>query len=159
MLISDTSGALPINLKTDSSPSVSPLPSSRLRLVLSPSPTPMSTILGLSSPRFQALPLGSRVEVSHAAFKVARKAGEVLGSGETSRGSALIVDYGGDQAYGNSFRVSSDLFDIGTALIWVYQAFKDHKIVDVFHRPGECDLTANVDFAYLKESLADLGAQ
>lgn len=37
------------------------------------------------------------------------------------------------------------------------QAFKDHKIVDVFHRPGECDLTTNVDFAYLKEAMSDLG--
>jgi len=49
------------------------------------------------------------------------------------------VDYGGDKAYGDSFR-----------------AFKNHRIVDIFHRPGECDLTANVDFAYLKEAFADL---
>lgn len=40
---------------------------------------------------------------------------------------------------------------------WLVQGFKDHKIVDVFHRPGECDLTVNVDFAYLKEALADVG--
>ena len=37
------------------------------------------------------------------------------------------------------------------------QAFKDHKIVDPFYRPGQCDLTVNVDFAYLKEASADLG--
>lgn len=37
------------------------------------------------------------------------------------------------------------------------QAFKDHEIVDVFHRPGECDVTANVDFGLLKEVLSDLG--
>ena len=30
--------------------------------------------------------------------------------------------------------------------------------MDTFHRPGECDLTTNVDFAYLKEAIADLGA-
>lgn len=29
--------------------------------------------------------------------------------------------------------------------------------MDVFERPGESDLTANVDFAYLKESMRDLG--
>ena len=29
--------------------------------------------------------------------------------------------------------------------------------MDVFHRPGECDLTTNVDFAYLKEAIGDLG--
>lgn len=27
----------------------------------------------------------------------------------------------------------------------------------MFQRPGECDLTVNVDFAYLKEAVADLG--
>ena len=37
------------------------------------------------------------------------------------------------------------------------QAFKEHKIVDIFYSPGECDITANVDFALLKESMADLG--
>lgn len=29
--------------------------------------------------------------------------------------------------------------------------------MDVFERPGECDLTTNVDFAYLKDAIADLG--
>ncbi|KAG1870766.1 hypothetical protein DFJ58DRAFT_24018 [Suillus subalutaceus] len=37
------------------------------------------------------------------------------------------------------------------------QAFKQHKIVDIFCSPGECDVTTNVDFALLKESMADLG--
>ena len=27
----------------------------------------------------------------------------------------------------------------------------------MFHRPGECDVTANVDFSLLKEVLSDLG--
>ena len=38
------------------------------------------------------------------------------------------------------------------------KAFKDHRIVDIFHRPGECDITANVDFAFMKESMHDIGA-
>lgn len=37
------------------------------------------------------------------------------------------------------------------------QAFREHKIVDIFHSPGKCDLTANVDFAYLRESLEGVG--
>ena len=97
MLISDTPGV------AAGRRSISP----PLSCVLSPSPTPISTTLGLSSPRFQALPIESRIEVSPVAFKIARKIGQVLGSGTTSRGSALIVDYGGDKAYGDSFRVSS----------------------------------------------------
>ncbi|KAL7279010.1 hypothetical protein ACG7TL_006842 [Trametes sanguinea] len=115
----------------------------RFRQVLSPTPTPSSTLLGLSSTRFQKLPVGSRIEVSPVSFKIARQLSELLydreSEGTRSAGSALIVDYGGEKVYGNSFR-----------------AFKDHKIVDPFHRPGECDLTVNVDFAYLKEASGDL---
>ncbi|PCH42048.1 DUF185-domain-containing protein [Wolfiporia cocos MD-104 SS10] len=114
----------------------------RFRQVLSPSPTPMSTVLGASSPRFKILPTGARIEVSPAAHKVARRIGELVrhadGEGSTATGCALIVDYGADKAFGSSFR-----------------AFKDHQIVDVFHRPGECDLTANVDFAYLREAATE----
>lgn len=29
--------------------------------------------------------------------------------------------------------------------------------MDVFQTPGDCDLTVNVDFAYLKEAMKDLG--
>lgn len=29
--------------------------------------------------------------------------------------------------------------------------------MEVFHEPGNCDLTSNVDFAYLKEAMNDLG--
>ncbi|KAL6301350.1 S-adenosyl-L-methionine-dependent methyltransferase [Sparassis latifolia] len=130
---------LTTSLDLGSSPAVSLKP--RFRQVLSPTPTASSTLLGQSSPRFQRLPVGTRLEISPAAFKTARRIAELLNpedEGE-SGGCALIVDYGGDKAYGNSFR-----------------AFKDHKIVDVFHRPGECDLTANVDFQYLKDATADL---
>ncbi|EPT01632.1 hypothetical protein FOMPIDRAFT_1119884 [Fomitopsis schrenkii] len=116
-------------------------PTSRFRRVLSPLPTASSTLLGFSSARFKDLPPGSTLEISPAAFKIARKVGELVydaaGEGSGSAGSALVVDYGAEKAFGNSFR-----------------AFKDHKIVDVFHQPGECDLTVNVDFAYLKEALA-----
>ncbi|EIN09977.1 DUF185-domain-containing protein [Punctularia strigosozonata HHB-11173 SS5] len=133
-------------------PSESPLPStlatgqasaSPLRRVLAPTPSPTATVLGGSSSRFAALPEGSQLEVSPAAFKIAHKLGQLLTSqanDKESAGCALVIDYGGDKAFGNSFR-----------------AFKNHKIVDVFHRPGECDLTVNVDFAYLKEALADAG--
>ncbi|KAK0205044.1 S-adenosyl-L-methionine-dependent methyltransferase [Desarmillaria ectypa] len=107
----------------------------RLRRVLSPSPTAASTLLGRSSLRFDQFPEGSRLEVSAASFRIARKVGELLSPG----GCALVVDYGGDSPFGDSFR-----------------AFKGHQIVDVFDRPGECDLTANVDFGYIKEAIGDL---
>ncbi|KAH9856636.1 DUF185-domain-containing protein [Lenzites betulinus] len=150
LLASGPDPAAPTILKPGDSPSLDiPLkaaPSTvaaRFRQVLSPAPTPSSTLLGLSSKRFQTLPVGSRIEVSPASFKIARQLGDLLydkhSKEDQSAGCALIVDYGGEKAYGNSFR-----------------AFKDHKIVDPFHRPGECDLTVNVDFAYLKDATTDL---
>lgn len=97
----------------------------------------MSNLLASSSPRFDKLPDGALLEVSQSSFRTARKIGELL----APQGCALIVDYGRKGSYADSFR-----------------AFKDHKIVDVFSDPGQCDLTANVDFRYLQEAMADLGS-
>lgn len=38
------------------------------------------------------------------------------------------------------------------------QGFRNHKIVDIFDEPGSSDLTANVDFTYLSESLSTTGS-
>ncbi|KAF5391635.1 hypothetical protein D9757_002467 [Collybiopsis confluens] len=113
----------------------------RLQHVLSPQKTAISTIFGNSSSRFQALPIGSDLEVSPTSFRLARKVGELLTkkNGASPGGCGLIIDYGNANAFGSSRR-----------------GFKDHEVVDIFHRPGECDLTANVDFAYLTESMQDL---
>ncbi|KAG9104808.1 hypothetical protein FRC06_009278 [Ceratobasidium sp. 370] len=70
---------------------------------------------------------------------IAQTAGKLVGA--SGGGAGLVIDYGDDRAFGSSFR-----------------AFQKHKVVDVFHEPGMCDLTANVDFAYLKEALATAGA-
>ncbi|CAF0712266.1 unnamed protein product [Brachionus calyciflorus] len=48
-------------------------------------------------------------------------------------GSMLIIDYGHDGECKDTFR-----------------GFKNHKLVDVFTEPGECDLTVDVDFNFLK---------
>jgi NADH dehydrogenase [ubiquinone] 1 alpha subcomplex assembly factor 7 len=167
VLISSAPETIPINILADTNTSLTPAPvmrsNPRLRRVLSSSPTPLSILLGSSSPRFQTLPTGSRVEVSPISFKLARKVGEVLGGnsdGKSPGGCALIVDYGGEKSFGDSFRVRCHIYSTMTftfTYVPFYQAFKDHKIVDVFHRPGECDLTANVDFAYLMEAVADIG--
>ncbi|KAG1739172.1 S-adenosyl-L-methionine-dependent methyltransferase [Suillus paluster] len=122
--------------KPVSPPQFQPM-SSRWTRVLSPSPTGSSTLLGLASPRFSSLPIGTRIEVSRASMNHARNIGKLIGT--KGGGCALIVDYGADKAFGDSLR-----------------AFKQHKIVDLFCRPGECDVTANVDFGLLKESMADL---
>ena len=49
-------------------------------------------------------------------------------------GSMLVLDYGHNGLCKDTFR-----------------AFKDHKLIDdVFHQVGECDLTVDVDFSFLK---------
>ncbi|KAF8492639.1 DUF185-domain-containing protein [Russula emetica] len=115
----------------DRSPSTS---QTRFRPVLATESSPVSTLLGSSSPRFSSLPIGARIEVSAASFRIAHKLGTLISQG--AGGSALIVDYGTDHAVGNSFR-----------------AFKGHALADPFDCPGQADLTANVDFAYLAEAL------
>lgn len=82
----------------------------RLQHVLSPEKTAISTIFGNSSSRFQALPVGSDLEVSPTSFKLARKVGELLAkretdAGPTPGGCGLIIDYGNENAFGNSRRV------------------------------------------------------
>ncbi|KAF7976607.1 hypothetical protein HWV62_6108 [Athelia sp. TMB] len=146
----DADPAAPSTTATPPPTPENPDPAAPFRLVLTPAPTPQSTLLGLSSPRFLTLPPGARVEVSHAAFKAARRLADVLAGGGRSAaavwqkgaagaGAGLVVDYGADGAADNSFR-----------------AFKDHAPADPLARAGECDLTANVDFAYLREALAGL---
>lgn len=126
----------PLDIDTTlASPSVQRT-SSRLNFTLSAEPSPVASVLVASSARFANLPTGSRIEVSPASFKIAHKVGSLVEKG----GAALIVDYGGPRFFGNSFR-----------------AFRKHKVVEVFDEPGSSDLTANVDFAYLKEAMSQPG--
>ncbi|KAJ7592848.1 S-adenosyl-L-methionine-dependent methyltransferase [Mycena floridula] len=110
-----------------------------LALAVSSSP---STAAGLMSFRFPHLPIDSQVEISPVSFKIAHQIGLRLTkqkSENSAGGCGLIIDYGQEGAASDSFR-----------------AFKDHKMVDPFHRPGECDLTADVDFSYLRAAMENL---
>lgn len=83
--------------------------SPRFHRVLSETSTAASNLLAASSSRFQKMPVGSRIEVSPSAFKIAHRIGELLYSSQGGpadvSGCALVVDYGGDHAFGSSFRV------------------------------------------------------
>jgi len=114
---------------------------SPLVLVRSPEASVSAKLLASSSPRFSSRPVGSRLEISPASFRIARQVAELINSSEGTGGSALIIDYGGNQSFGSSIR-----------------AFRDHKIVDIFESPGLSDMTANVDFAYLIEAMNGAGA-
>ena len=84
----------------------------RLQRVLARNPSTASTLLGHSSPRFQDIPAGSYLEVSPTAFRIAHRISQLLSNKNpedktTSLGGCgLIIDYGDDKAFGNSFRVS-----------------------------------------------------
>lgn len=113
LITSGPDPAAPMVLRPDTS---SPIPTlldkaPNFRQVLSPSPSAVSNLLGASSPRFANLPVGTRIEVSPSAFKVARRIGELLQSNpdapQSVPGCALIVDYGAEKTFGYSFRVSS----------------------------------------------------
>ena len=89
-----------------SSPVVSttskPRPSG-LRYVLSGRGSPLANTLGLSSPRFAKLPVGSRIEVSPASWGIARTMGQLINA--PGGGAGLVIDYGDNRAFGSSFRV------------------------------------------------------
>lgn len=124
------------------------------RAVLSRTSSADATLLGSISPRFKSVPVGSRIEVSPEASRTARLVSRLLsppagidplGSGSeegvatTDGGAALVVDYGSANAAADSFR-----------------AFRAHKQVSPFVLPGSADLTVDVDFSLLAESLAPL---
>lgn len=90
---------------SDGNSSIAPSP--RLKAVLSPEPSPVSSLLGMSSQRFLKLPIGTRIEVSPSSFKISRRIGELI-AGSSAGGSALVIDYGGDKVFNNSFRVCFD---------------------------------------------------
>ncbi|KAH7102806.1 DUF185-domain-containing protein [Auriculariales sp. MPI-PUGE-AT-0066] len=99
-------------------------------------PSLLASKLATVSTRFSnpAIPMGTRIEISPRAHELARGISKFM-SDSKQGGAALIVDYGDDRFFSNSAR-----------------AFQDHKLVDIFHQPGRTDLTANVDFALLKEA-------
>ncbi|SGY79980.1 BQ5605_C008g05268 [Microbotryum silenes-dioicae] len=89
--------------------------------------------------RFARLPIGSRIEISPASWEVAQSVGKLFSPSSSPKGAAgLVIDYGDAKAFGRSWR-----------------GFRKHAVVDPLTEPGHTDLTANVDFAYLNEALAE----
>jgi NADH dehydrogenase [ubiquinone] 1 alpha subcomplex assembly factor 7 len=89
--------------------------------------------------RFTA-PEGSIVEISPKGREIIRAvAGRIAGEG----GALLIIDYGYTET------------QTGETL----QALRNHRFVDPLEAPGECDLTAHVDFAALAREAEGAGAR
>jgi NADH dehydrogenase [ubiquinone] 1 alpha subcomplex assembly factor 7 len=100
-------------------------------MTVNPHWTPTSKVVPQSHERYSKLPVGSKVEICPEAWDVADQIAEVI---ETSRGAALIVDYG-----------PADTIPIDSL-----RAIKEHKIISPFLDPGEADLSTDVDFQALK---------
>ncbi|XP_028997725.1 protein arginine methyltransferase NDUFAF7, mitochondrial [Betta splendens] len=96
----------------------------QLRFVVTPSPTLASSTL------VQADELRDHVEVcAEAGVVIQQLARRITEDG----GAALIADYGHDGTKTDTFR-----------------GFKGHQLHDVLASPGSADLTADVDFSYLR---------
>eukprot|EP00177_Eucheuma_denticulatum_P007021 GFKZ01012771.1.p1 GENE.GFKZ01012771.1~~GFKZ01012771.1.p1 ORF type:complete len:399 (-),score=75.21 GFKZ01012771.1:1124-2320(-) len=80
---------------------------------------------------------GDVVEVGAEAVATAEKIAKVV---KEEGGMGLIVDYGEDGGVGDSVR-----------------AFAKHEQVDVLERPGECDVTADVNFGQVRIGVGKVG--
>ena len=85
------------------------------------------------------LPPGSIIELSEERARMAHDLARLLK--QAGMGAVLIIDYG---------HTSPGPGD-------TLQALHRHRQVDIFHRPGESDLTTHVDFAALAEALRKAG--
>jgi NADH dehydrogenase [ubiquinone] 1 alpha subcomplex assembly factor 7 len=105
----------------------------RLRQVLAPQVTPASDLLlPADSPQYKNSPVGTVVEICPEAIFLIQDMTTVL---DESGGVALMIDYG-QEGTGDTLR-----------------AFSNHKQVALTTAPGQVDVTADVDFFVLKNSL------
>mmetsp|Transcript_12291 Transcript_12291/g.29265 ORF Transcript_12291/g.29265 Transcript_12291/m.29265 type:complete len:607 (-) Transcript_12291:108-1928(-) len=105
----------------------------RLRQVLAPNITP-AVELFLESSNYYNQPVGTVVEVCPEGIMLVQDIAKVLDEGD---GAALIFDYG-QEGTGDTLR-----------------AFSNHKQVPLTSSPGQVDITADVDFFALKQSIKD----
>ncbi|KAJ3160231.1 hypothetical protein HDU86_001067 [Geranomyces michiganensis] len=106
--------------------------------VLSESPTKASKTI-MAYEHFQnKYKVGNRIEVAPDSYAVSNRIAKRI---KESGGGALFIDYGRDYALGDSLR-----------------GIAKHDFVNVLSKPGEADISADVDFRFLRESVKDLAA-
>ncbi|KAI9103246.1 S-adenosyl-L-methionine-dependent methyltransferase [Phlyctochytrium arcticum] len=98
---------------------------------LSPSPTNASLTI-MADPRYKDFSIGDRVEVSPDSYSIAHQIARRINS---DGGSALYIDYGNSHLTGDSLR-----------------GIAHHSFTSVLSRPGDIDLSADVDFALLNSA-------
>ncbi|CAG8486935.1 34657_t:CDS:2 [Racocetra persica] len=105
------------------------------RLIVAPGPTRASIAL-TGSLAYKKFKIGDRIEISPDSMKISKQIAKHI---KDNGGASLIIDYGQDFIQGNTLR-----------------AIKQHEFVHPLSDPGQADLSADVDFCYLKESVTDL---
>ncbi|KAF9101904.1 NADH dehydrogenase [ubiquinone] complex I, assembly factor 7 [Mortierella sp. GBA35] len=105
------------------------------RFVLAPGPTQASRAFA-EHPAYDHFKTGDRIEISPDSFRVAHDMAKHINK---NGGSALIVDYGKDYIQGDTLR-----------------GIHKHQFTHVLTEPGKVDLSADVDFNYLKQATEEL---
>lgn len=105
-----------------------------LRFALNPAPSPTATYL--NSAIASAGDSRSHVEVSPASGALIQSVSQLVAKG----GVALIADYGHESEKTDTLR-----------------GFKGHKVWDPLEDPGSADITADVDFAFLRSMAEKTG--
>ena len=105
------------------------------RFVLSPSHTKASVTL-LNEEKFKNSQIGDQIEISP---EVARLSRQLAFNIKRDGGCSLLIDYGHDHCIDNSLR-----------------AIQNHEFKPIFYKPGESDLSCDVDFSLVKDSCKDL---
>ncbi|KAI9486198.1 MAG: S-adenosyl-L-methionine-dependent methyltransferase [Benjaminiella poitrasii] len=101
------------------------------RPILSPKTTGITKLL--DNKRYADFKVGDRFEVSPDSWGVMSKIANYV---ERNGGTGLVIDYGQDRIQGDTLR-----------------AIKNHQIVYPWSDPGSADLSADVDFSFLKEAI------
>ena len=101
------------------------------RLALSTRPTVYSKTL-MTKERFPNPKIGDRIEISPDSWTTTTNIAKRIGQ---AGGAALLIDYGENQATADSFR-----------------AIKAHKFQHALATPGTADLSADVNFAFLRQA-------
>ncbi|KAJ3029879.1 UNVERIFIED_CONTAM: hypothetical protein HDU68_010766, partial [Siphonaria sp. JEL0065] len=140
-----------VMVDTDDSPS-SP---HNFRFILSPGATKASVTL-LQDERYLRFKEGSRIEVSPDSYSYAHRIGQRI---KEDGGFALIADYGKNLIMSDTMRVSCVIVYILLLLFSeiMTQGIQSHKFVSALSKPGDSDLTADVDFSFLTKAFTDAG--
>ncbi|CDO54331.1 hypothetical protein DV495_002047 [Geotrichum candidum] len=101
------------------------------QLGLAPSWTVPARIIPKTHPRYDALPIGAKVEICPDAWEITEQMAQRI---DGTKGGVLVVDYG-----------PSDTIPVNSL-----RGIKDHKLVNPFENPGEADLSTDVDFQAIK---------